>query len=139
VTNWTIARGDEAAQGRRPERAFSGMTLLMSTEELLAVLQDGAAAIPAPASEPKPQRRLRVVPPPDPDEPVRTPPPATEPPPARTMWAPTPAPVARPGLMRRLQCARLGHDPRPHRPLPHHDVVYLCLRCGRPMPPPERP
>jgi hypothetical protein len=139
VTNWTIARGDGAAPGRRPAHGFTGMTLLMSTEELLAVLHDGADAIAAPAPEPEPERRLRVVPPASDerqDAPARTP---SDAPPARTIWAPTPAPAARPGLRHRLECARHGHDPRPHRPLPHDAVVYRCLRCGKPMPAPKRP
>jgi len=107
------------------------MTLLMSTEELLAVLADGVAAAPSP--EP---RRLRVVP--DPGAPAVS----LEPAPAAPS-APRPPALftgrpssTRPGLMRRLQCARHGHDPRPHRPRPHDEIVYRCLRCGRPTPPP---
>jgi membrane protease YdiL (CAAX protease family) len=47
-----------------------------------------------------------------------------------------PALVPRPGLLRRLRCAWRGHDPRPHRPHPHGEVVYRCLSCGIEMPAP---
>jgi hypothetical protein len=138
VTNWTIERGEGGAPGRRPAHASTGMTLLMTTEELLAVLGDGVAvAAPAP-----PPRRLRVVPPPAADEAPPPPaPPEAEAPAAdaKVLWTPPPAPVPRPGLRRRLQCARHGHDPRPHRPQPHDEVVYRCLRCGRPASVPPRP
>jgi hypothetical protein len=112
------------------------MTLLMTTEELLAVLEDGSEATTAPAPESKPERRLRVVPPPAAEAPRSAPaaPPGTAP----VLWAPTPAAVARPSLAARLYCARHGHDPRPHRPQPHDDVVYRCLRCGRPTPQRQR-
>lgn len=104
----------------------------MTTEELLAVLEDGAEATATPAQEPKPERRLRVVPPPAAEAPPSAPetPAVTAP----AMWAPPPAAVARPSLLARLYCARHGHDPRPHRPQPHDEVVYRCLRCGRPTP-----
>jgi hypothetical protein len=141
VTNWTIARGDDGVPGRRRAPALTGTTLLMSTDELLAVLEDGAAEMRLEAPARKPERRLRVVPPPDaagpPDAPA-PPAPQAQTASARVLWAPPPAPVERPGLLRRLQCARHGHDPRPHRPQPHDDVCYRCLRCGRPTPPPKR-
>lgn len=113
----------------------------MSTEELLAVLEDGAAAMAAAAPERRPERRLQLVPPPAPEAPAAQPAPpvATPAAPARALWTPAPAPVPRGGLRRRLRCARHGHDPRPHRPLPHDEVVYRCLRCGRPAAPPQRP
>lgn len=140
MTNWTIERADKGAPGRRAARGFTGMTLLMSTEELLELLDDGVGKIPDPAPAPqpgsKPERRLRLVPPPDAGGgPTAR---ALPTPALRTIWAPTPAPVPQPGLRRRLQCARRGHDPRPHRPLPHDAVVYRCLRCGAPMPAPPR-
>jgi len=95
----------------------------MSTEELLAVLHDwpgAATAVEPPAAPPEPAAPLR---------------------PRRVVRAtvPSPAPPPRPGLLRRLRCGSSGHDPRPHRPQPHDEVVYRCLRCGMPMPPPERP
>ena len=143
MTNWTIERGDHGAPERRPARGSTGMTLLMTTEELLAVLDDGAAAVapPKPAAAPP---RLHLVPPPEPAAPA---PPAAAPAPApprpasrdaRTLWTPPPAPVRRAGLRTRLRCVRHGHDPRPHRPLPHDEVVYRCLRCGRTAPPPAQ-
>lgn len=119
------------------------MTLLMSTEELLAVLADGGAKAPS-SPPPTSERRLRIVPPPDADAPPEPAPPlppgiGARPANGRALWTPPAAPVARRGLRRRLQCARLGHDPRPHRPLPHDEVVYRCLRCGRATPAPQRP
>ncbi len=101
---------------------------MMSTEELLAVLYEwpGAATPPVePSSAPaEPDAPLAPVVPIRPRQVVRA-------------TVPAPAPVPRPGLLRRLQCARHGHDPRPHRPLPHDEVVYRCLRCGMPMAAPE--
>jgi hypothetical protein len=113
------------------------MTLLMTTEELLAVLEDSSEATAAPAPERKPERRLRVVPPPAAEAP-RSATAATPAVTAPVMWAPTPAAAPRPSLLARLYCVRHGHDPRPHRPQPHDEVVYRCLRCGRPAPPPQR-
>ena len=104
---------------------FKRTTLLMSTAELLAVLEEGPAAAaiatapetvtePAPAQPTTPPRQVHRVP-----------------------YAATgPSPPPRPGLLRRLRCGRRGHDPRPHRPTPNDAVVYRCLRCGVQLPPP---
>jgi hypothetical protein len=105
-------------------RAFRGTTLLMSTEELLAVLHDWPDAATAPSEPP--------AAPPEPADPIREP---------RVVRAtvPPPAPTREPSVLRRWKCGRRGHDPRPHRAQPHDEVVYRCLRCGMPMPAPERP
>jgi hypothetical protein len=101
----------------------------MSTEELLAVLDEGPAPGPVPASGP--EQAVAIEPAPRPPEPVGT---------QRVVrLTPPPAPPPKPGLFRRLRCGRRGHDPRPHRLTPHGEVVYRCLRCGLQMPPPEKP
>jgi hypothetical protein len=103
----------------------------MSTEELLAVLEEGPAAATLRLS-PGARAALELAAPPEPPgrpRVVR----ATQPP---------PEPPPKPGLLRRLRCGRHGHDPRPHRFGPHDEVVYRCLRCGMAMPasePPNRP
>ena len=125
MTDWTTERGESGAGGRVRTRTFRETTLLMSTEELLAVLHDwpGGAATeqdepPAAPSEPVvPTQQPRVV----------------------RAVVPPPAPTREPGVLRRWRCGRRGHDPRPHRAQPHDEVVYRCLRCGMPMPAPERP
>jgi hypothetical protein len=138
VTNWTIDCGGNGAPG--PWCGFAG-TLLMSTEELLAVLEDGTTeAAPARTAEPE---SLRLVVPPEAPEPVPiTDPtsPSANPPPQNNpgLWRPSPPQAPRPSLGVRLHCARHGHDPRPHRPRPNDDIVYRCLRCGTPTPPPPR-
>jgi hypothetical protein len=128
VTNWTTERGDGAALRRRHARAFTGTTLLMSTAELLAVLEEGPAATSIAAAP----ETVTVADP--------APPPASAPRQVhRVPYAATgPAPPPRPGLLRRLRCGRRGHDPRPHRPTPNDEVVYRCLRCGVQLPPPAR-
>jgi len=111
----------------------------MSTEELLAVLEDGATeAAPARANEPE---TLGLMAPPDaPERPAPiTPPtsPSASPPPRKDpAWRRSPPQAPRPSLGTRLHCARHGHDPRPHRPRPDDDIVYRCLHCGTPTPPP---
>jgi hypothetical protein len=114
------------------------MTLLMSTEELLAVLGDGVA-MSAPQPRP-PERRLQLVPPPpEPEAPAgSSAPDAASAPEVQVAWKQPAAPVDRPSLRVRLHCARHGHDPRPHRTMPHDPVVYRCLRCGQPTPAPLR-
>jgi hypothetical protein len=42
-------------------------------------------------------------------------------------------------LRARLRCALHGHDSRLHRPGPNSDVVYRCIKCGRPTDPPSPP
>ena len=113
----------------------------MSTEELLAVLEAGATeAAPARATEaggPGPTAPPEA---PEPPGPI-TPPPSPEagpPPRSDPAWRPSPLQAPRPSLATRLHCARHGHDPRPHRPRPGDDIVYRCLHCGMPTPPPRR-
>ena len=109
-------------------RGFKGTTLLMSTQELLAVLYEWPGTAPPPVES--------ATPPPEPSAPLA---PAVPIRPQRVVRAAVvpPAPAPRPGLLRRLQCGRRGHDPRPHRLTPHGEIVYLCLRCGMPMPRPK--
>jgi hypothetical protein len=130
VTEWTTERGEDGAGDRLGMRALKGTTLLMSTEELLAVLYEwpGRATPPvqSAAAPPEPEAPLAPVVPIRPQRVVR----------AAVVPA---APAPRPGLLRRLRCGRRGHDPRPHRPQPNDDVVYRCVRCGMQMPAPERP
>jgi len=111
-------------------RGFKGTTLLMSTQELLAVLYEWPGTAPPPVES--------ATPPPEPSAPLA---PAVPIRPQRVVRAAVvpPAPAPRPGLLRRLQCGRRGHDSRPHRPRPHDEVVYRCVRCGMTMPAPERP
>jgi len=127
VANWTTERGDGAALGRRRARAFTGTTLLMSTAELLAVLEEGptAAAIAAAPETATVTEQPAPAPPTAPREVHRVPYAATG-----------PVPPPQPGLVRRLRCGRRGHDPRPHRATPNDAVVYRCLRCGMQLPPP---
>jgi hypothetical protein len=126
VTDRTTKPDEEGAAGRPRLRAVTGETLLMSTEELLAVLEEGPAnatlrltpgarAALELAAAPEPSRRQRVV---------RAP-------------QPPPEPLPKPGFFRRLRCGRRGHDSRPHRLTPHGVVVYRCLRCGMQMPAPD--
>jgi hypothetical protein len=126
VTDWTTERGDRRADGRPRLRAVRGTTLLMSTEELLAVLDETPCPLPPAA----PSDRVRAIEPaPPPPEPI-----------ARqrvVRLTPPLAPPPQPGLFRRLLCGRGGHDPRPHRPTPHGEIVYRCIRCGLAMPRPE--
>ena len=131
MTEWTTERGENGAQGRLRPPMFRGTTLLMSTEELLTVLHEWPGTA-APKSE-------SHAAPPEPDAPLA--PVVSIRPPRRVVRAavPPPAPTPRPGLLRRLRCGRRGHDPRPHRPQPHDEVVYRCVRCGMPMRAPERP
>jgi len=126
VTDWTTERGDLRADGRPRLRAVTGTTLLMSTEELLAVLDE----TPCPLPRPEPSDRVTAIKPaPHPPEPIGR---------QRVVrLTPPPAPPPKPGLIRRLRCGRGGHDPRPHRPTPHGEIVYRCLRCGLAMPRPE--
>jgi len=109
-------------------RGFKGTTLLMSTEQLLAVLYEWPGTAPPPVGS--------ATAPPEPDAPLE---PAAPIRPQRVVRAAVvpPAPAPRPGRLRRLQCGRRGHDPRPHRPQPHDEVVYRCLRCGKQLPPPS--
>jgi hypothetical protein len=102
----------------------------MSTEELLAVLEEGPASTPPPQPQTRAERaalELAAAPEPGPRPRVVR---ATPPP---------PEPLPQPGLLRRFRCGRRGHDPRPHRFGPHDEVVYRCLRCGMQMAAPERP
>jgi hypothetical protein len=120
-------RGEDGAGDRFGMPVFKGTTLLMSTAELLAVLEEGPAAT-AIAAAPE---TVTVV------EPAPAPPAAPRQV-HRVPYAATgPAPPPRPGLLRRLRCGRRGHDPRPHRPTPTDAVVYRCLRCGAQRPPPD--
>jgi hypothetical protein len=99
----------------------------MSTEELLAVLEEGPANATLTLT-PGARAALELAAPPEPlpgPRVVR----ATQPP---------PEPLPKPGLFRRLRCGRRGHDPRPHRYGPYDDVVYRCLHCGMQMPAPEK-
>jgi len=126
VTNGTTERGDDGVRSRPRGRTYTGATLLMSTQELLGVLEDWPARPTIPAGQ--------AIEPPTPPAPA--PPRAVH----RVPYAATTAaPPPRPGLLRRLRCGRRGHDPRPHRPQPHDEVVYRCLRCGMQLPPPARP
>lgn len=127
VTDWTTERGDLEAQRRPRARAFTGTTLLMSTEELLAVVEEWPGAA-TPAQSPAAEAAIEQAGPPEPTRPQRV-----------VRLTPPPPPTPRPGLLRRLWCGRRGHDFRPHRPLPHDQVVYRCLRCGMPTPAPEHP
>ncbi len=125
VTDWTTERGDQGVPRRPALRLVTGTTLLMSTEELLAVLDEGPGQRPAGRSD----DALATEPAPRPPEPIGT---------QRVVrLTPPPAPPPKPGLFRRLRCGRRGHDPRPHRLTPHGEVVYRCLRCGMPMPGPK--
>jgi hypothetical protein len=94
----------------------------MSTEQLLAVLDEGPPAR-MPAGDPADV--VAIEPAPSRPEPIGT---------QRVVrLTPPPAPPPKPGLVRRLRCGRHGHDPRPHRLTPHGEIVYRCLRCGMPM------
>jgi hypothetical protein len=128
VTDWTTERGDLGPSGRPRLRAVTGETLLMSTEELLAVLEEGPAHAPPPLT-PGARAALELAAAPEPPGPPRV---------VRAMQPP-PEPPPRPGLLRRLRCGRRGHDPRPHRFRPHDEVVYRCLRCGLQMAGPKAP
>lgn len=123
MTDWTTERGDDhGAQGRPPLRLVTGATLYMSTEELLAVLDEGPAR--APSAEP-PVPVGAIEPTPRPPEPIST---------QRVVrLSAPPAAAPKPGLLRRLRCGRHGHDPRPHRLTPHGPIVYRCLGCGMQM------
>jgi hypothetical protein len=123
VTKWTTERGADGTERRPRGRTYTGATLLMSTQELLGVLEDWPARPTVPAAEAIEPAGAPAAPP---REVHRVPYAAT-----------TAAPPPRPRLRRRLRCARRGHDPRPHRPQPHDEVVYRCLRCGMQLPPPE--
>jgi hypothetical protein len=142
VTNWTIDCGGNGAPGPWYARGFAG-TVLMSTEELLAVLEAGPMEA-APAQATEPERLPLLAPPDDPEPPAPiTPPPSPSAGPSPSehpvLWRPSPPQAPRPSLGARLHCARHGHDPRPHRPRPNDDIVYRCLRCGTPMTPRESP
>ena len=120
-----MERGEDGAGGRLGMPVFKRTTLLMSTAELLAVLEEGPAAAAIAAA---PETVTVVEPAPAPARQVH-----------RVPYAATgPAPPPRPGLLRRLRCGRRGHDPRPHRPTPNDAVVYRCLRCGMQLAPPAR-
>jgi hypothetical protein len=126
VTDWTTERGDHGAPSRPALRVVRGTTLLMSTEELLAVLDEGPSKTPEPGPD---DVVVAIESAPRPPEPIGT---------QRVVrLTPPPAPPPKPGLFRRLRCGRRGHDPRPHRLTPHGEIVYRCLRCGMPMPGPK--
>jgi hypothetical protein len=143
VTNWTIESGGTGAPRRRRAHGFAG-TLLMSTEELLAVLQElPPAAAPHAGREQAvthPQAPAPAPSPPAPATDSARPRPAGPPRSSPQPHAPTGLsnPAPRPSLGARLHCARHGHDPRPHRPGRNDEIVYRCLCCGRATPPPPQ-
>jgi hypothetical protein len=127
VEDWTTERGEDGAGDRFGMPVFKGTTLLMSTAQLLAVLEEG----PVPAAIAAAPETVTIEPAPAP--------PAAPREVHRVPYAATaPAPPPRPGLLRRLRCGRRGHDSRPHRATPNDAVVYRCLRCGMQLPPPAR-